>query len=356
MAEQLPENNREDQSNNNPVTGLPEGSVVVGGASGKKNLFKRLVRELAKQWKALFLVLVVVAVTLGGWVLLGQHKKANTPKKEDKVVFVIDGKEYKKSEVDKLIWSETMTGANADQAAKQAFELLKRQKAAEMTGFKVSATEVKDVIKVYFKSKDNNRTAVISDWQNLLATDIALTNKLSSQYAKNTIAADGYLFIFYFGQHIEPDYEYQVPGLGDKALIAQDRTYAQTKAADYYERLRTGSITPDKALSEIKADPRLGYDKPDTNLSSKFNLSDPKQASNPLPADVKEFIKQTATKGLNPVHIGKTGAALGIPKPEDFKETYFYILLLNSVDKNKPDKAKFEETLKNISAEYKGYQ
>lgn len=293
-------------------------------------------------------------------------------------VFVIDGKGYSRQDVAGLTSYATNRGANPDDVARQAFDLLKRQRAAEKLGLKVSSKTVDAIARdQYDAAKHDN-----AKWLRLLAYDDAL-NEMLGRLGQNG-RVEGEVFFFNFSRYLLHGPAYTPPHLGDAKRIAADRRYAKQQAQHYRAALAGGKLTPEQAIKQIKADARLAdMGLKGANLSWRFaggrllpssgdngrNLPHelapyvggrllPTSGDNGrnLPPEVADYVQQSSAKtGLSEIRTGRSlvDAAVTNPTNKDYADSYFYVVKIAAVD-HRQSQAHFDQTVKQLSARYIG--
>jgi len=307
--------------------------------------------------KIIFLVasLVAVIVVAGGWFLVNQSRNKQS-KPEDKVLFIIDGREYRQSEVNQIIGSAVTKGIKINEANKRTFEYLKSQTAAKKAGVEPSEDQIKEAVDVLFSGKSN--PSKDTNWGKMIAYDYALKKSLGQNLTQTT---QGYSYVFWFGDNIQYDYPQYDSSMtiprssdaGNQDLMKQDKEYAQSQADKYHEALRKGTKNPEQVLKQIKADSRLSYSRnPGANMSVKFGAQDGKNWEVEVYYnDIVDFISKKAKAGLSEIQMGQ------VPLTDDSSPTakkadaFYYFVDLK---KNDDAKASFELALKNLKAEYYG--
>lgn len=295
-----------------------------------------------------------VLLVVGGAVLLicAALLLVVTKTTEDDAVFTIEDTHYSAEDVDKLIAYPVSTGTAKEDAAKQAYEYLKKQAAAKQANFEPTSQEISSAKDEIYASSDSKEKD--SKWAELVAYDSALEKKLPKTAPLEDVK--GYVFVFYFGNLVERGEDWQPDGFGNKDKITADKKYAKEQADAYRKDLRDKKATADELLARLNADTKLNYQyKPDNNLSIKLDSEKGKNAA--LPGDVQSFITKDAPIGTSDVKIGKTYAVNDYKNPTEMKgqETYYYFTDIQ--DKGTAAKgAAFNSIYSGLQANYKGYE
>lgn len=272
----------------------------------------------------------------------------------DRVIFVIEGEEYRESTVNHLVDFSMSRGLSREEAVRQAFELGKKKKTAEKLGIKPLAQDVESQKQQLIEDLKGEEefTERYNPWFDLLA----YTNAVD-EYVGTTPnnSYKGYVFDVPFGQHIQYGPAFTPEGLNDPVLIEQDKKYAEEKANYYHEQLKNNSIPPEQVLQELNNDRKLsalesgnatnsvkfGYD-PNVNWQDEVYYQ-----------SVSEYIKQSENTGLSDVKIGQASVD---STPENQADMYFYFVLVEKLAESKSvSKQAFEEELAKLNAEYRGF-
>ena len=272
----------------------------------------------------------------------------------DRVIFVIEGEEYRESTVNHLIDFSMSRGLSREEAAKQAFELAKKKKTAEKLNLKPLAQEVevqKQQLIEDLKGEEEF-TERYNPWFDLLAYTNAVEEYVGTM-PNNSYK--GYVFDIPFGQHIQYGPAFTPDDLNDPVLIEQDKKYAEEKANYYHEQLKNNSIPPEQVLQELNNDRKLsalesgnatnsvkfGYD-PNVNWQDEVYYQ-----------SVGEYILSSQNTGLSDVKIGQASVD---STPENQADMYFYFVLIEKLaESNDVSKQTFEEELAKLNAEYRGF-
>jgi len=303
--------------------------------------------KLPKRIKLPFIGLSVILLAVAGWGLVEQ-------KRQDSVVFTIEGKNYTKQSIADDIAYPVNSGVPENEAAATLYQYKKRQIVAQETKFEPTSQEIADAKKELFaQASDKERN---SKWANIVAYDTALSKKLPSSTTLD--AVKGYVFVFYFGQLMQTGNDYSPANAGNTQLIAQDKAYAKQQADMYYKKLQDKSISPDELLAQINADPKLNFfNKPNNSLSMKLDPAEPISERSELPADINNYVIEDAPIGIGDVQIGRTYEIKDYKNPQNRKaiETYYYFTDIENKG-NAAQAAQFNAILASLSATYKGYK
>lgn len=194
---------------------------------------------------------LLIAGGLAAWYFLAGPGKTNN------LAFTIDGQNYTKQQITDLTKYPTSHGLSADDAAKRAYDMYKRQIAAQKTGVVISDDQIAASQKNLFPGLSGALDTNTEAWVKLVSYDNALTTLTVSTPAYSN--AEGYVFLFWFSQRIVYNKDRPAPNFGDAAKIAADRQYASDRANYYRQQLANNAMTPDKVVQAIKADSRLAF-------------------------------------------------------------------------------------------------
>lgn len=303
------------------------------------------------------IVAVLVLVGLGFW-FYHMHKE-NHPGKNSGVVFVINGKSYTKTTVNSIIaYPLKLQSNNRDVLTKKAYNYLKREQAAQQLNIVPTSQEISQAELMNFGPKLSNQLQSLS-WVRLVSYDAALQQNL---YTNNLSQYQGYSYIFWFGQALETGPAYTVPNFGNTQQVAQDRTYAKSRANYYYGQLKNGKMTASQVLKAVQDDPKLGYALPGNrsiSQSTQFGSSSAKTWSEQVVyPDIIAYINSQSNSGLSSIRTGKIGV-VPLPNPKlskDYADGYFYIVQLTSAKKIPANTAtNFTKTVNGIKAYYNGW-
>jgi hypothetical protein len=238
--------------------------------------------------------------------------------------------------------------------ARQAFDLLKRQRAAEQLGLEVADQRVAQIARATYDAKRPD-----DPWVRLLASDDALSEVLGRLGKQGRV--EGYVFFFNFSRYLLHGPAYTPPHLGDAKRIAADRAYAKRQAEHYRSALAEGKLSPKQAAREIAADARLadmgikGFNESGRFAGGRLLASGQRDERN-LPPEVADFVQRAdARPGLSGVRTGRAlvDAAITHPTGKDYADSYFYVVKITAVDHGQSP-AGFERTLRRLSARYLG--
>lgn len=310
-------------------------------------------------------VLLLLAGAAAWYFLMGPAKTAR------QTAFTIDGQNYSKDQINSLIQYPVANGASKDTTAKQAFDMYKRQKAAEKTGIVITddqiATSRKNLFPNLMPSLNGSTDPNTEAWVKLVSYDNALTNFVATTPTYSN--ANGYVFLFWFSQRIDYNPNRPIDGFGDPTLIAADRQYASDRANYYRQQLADKTMTPDQVVQSVKADSRLAYTYGlKDNQSQAFSgLAYSTQGNSSLlyvPKDAQQRIAKIGKQaGLDTIQVGTmeegdprndSGFVEGDARTLKTTETFFYL-----IDITKPATASFSATdftnnLNQLSTHYWG--
>lgn len=177
----------------------------------------------------------------------------------------------------------------------------------------------------------------------LLAKKDAIYEKVEGKGVK------GYVFDFYFGQHLQWGYGYSPSGLNDPNLIKQDQAYAKKQANYYRNALINKTMKPSDVLKKVSDDPRLGNDNNgDSNHSAFFE--DQKTVASLYDTDASKFILKQVEPGTSTLQFGKAQAEPGLNKPR--VDIYYYFVFLEKAPKVNISSMDFTRTVNTLRAVY----
>ncbi len=297
-----------------------------------------------------FLLILFVVLILISYLA---HHSSNT----NTAVFTIDGRNYSKSEVLKLIKYPPVLGLSNDALARDAYTALKEIRTAKKLGYEPSQSDIndqKDKLDVYQKLTDSQK-ATYNDWFTLTATQYAVHANISTG---SPFGYAGYSYVFYFGQHSVPILDFTVPDLNNATLIAQDKGYAKQKADFYYDQLKNNKMSPKQALDLSGKDMQSkvqGITNP--NYSKDFTaLSHMDWGSQVYLLPVATYISSLNKTGLSDM---KTGALNIQIDKSNYKKivSYYYFVFLTAVPTTKSiDSHDFYIAYKAMPSTYRGFK
>ncbi len=273
--------------------------------------------------------------------------------KHNSVVFVIDGREYHQSEVKSLTKYRVETeDSSLDEAATSLYEALKTIEAAKKVKLDISDEQVQAQKTQLYQNRnvsDQDRKQY-DKWFTILARQSAIHAMFADR------DTEGYIFDFYFGQHIQYGSGYKPDGQGKASLIAKDQQYAKERAEYYHAQLSSGAMSPDAVLQEVLADPKLGNDNNSTsNHSMHFKTSEEDVWQSQIySSDTISFIqKQTTIDTPSKIQTIKGKVSPNTVEEVDIKYYFVYMKSLVNVPITSDE---FSQALDSLHAEYKGYQ
>jgi len=308
--------------------------------------------KLNRKTKFLVASLVVIIAVIGGWFFFNQSRSEHS-KPKDKVVFKIDGKTYKQSDINQYTSFLVLTGKSEPEANKEVFELLKYKIVAEKLNFSPDKDIVeqvkKEIGKVNVGIKDNTE---YKQWAELAVLRMAIDRVFQAQ--TNGDAYKGYSFIFWFANHLGYSMDYTPPGgYGNEDLINKDKEYAKGKADYYNNKILKKEMTPDQVLDGVKKDPKLGlHFIPEANFSKRFGYDTSQSWEQEIYyQSVIEFVKKNHDLKQSRVEIGRSTLRKSANE-EPVETDTFYFFVIN--DGANISKVQFDNTIKSLKAEYLG--
>lgn len=300
-------------------------------------------------------ILLAVAGIFGASFLVVKEVKQRAT-----VAFSIDGKNYSKKEIEDLIQYNVQRGGKKEDAAKKAFEYLKRKAAAEKANIEISDKDIESARSSLYPQSKDTYDPDGQPWMDMVSYDTALTGKLSEGKVSD---ASGYAAVFSFERRMRKTSDYTPAGYGDVKLIEEDKKYAESRAKYYRTALENNSLTPQAALDQIKADARLSpLGMAGSNPSARFEGFITGEVSRPeayLGQEVAEEVAaRSGTKGISEIKTGETGKeGEGVADEHRQQESYYYFVYID-----KPSvtglsvKKDFDKAMKRLSAHYRGIQ
>ncbi|MDP4038459.1 MAG: hypothetical protein Q8P54_00610 [bacterium] len=284
--------------------------------------------------RTLLIILGVVVVLVGG--IFGIRYLINRAKTID-AAFTINEKVYSKKDYEKVLKDPVNKGLSKKQINEAYIELEKKKYVANKIGANPSEEQMEAARKSVFPDikKENLNTI-----QQLSVYEYAFIPALV-QAGDN--GYEGAVFVFPFNKRIQP-YDNHVSGWKNPEAIDSDRKYALERANYYRDQLIEKKITKEKAVEEIKKDPRLAYVNA-VNDSAVFTINDSlkQKLAN---KEIFDFISGLKKSGFTEIKTAKMYTELGGKKPED--SLYFFVDL-EKLGENRGDlSAKFEKELKSL--------
>lgn len=289
-------------------------------------------------------LLIILAILGLSFVFL----RPETQRSEAKGIFSIGDRVYSKDEVDKIINYPTSKGQlSKDEASKQAYESLKKIAVAEQLGVKFDDT----IVKQYASTLNSGQDETSTQWFALKAKEQIIENTISNSYPASY---EGYSFLFWYGQHLASGPAYTPPRLNDPKLVSEDKSYAEAKAKEYHSKLQDGTISPEDALKQIKADKKLdvsGF------YSTKFITDKASSWFDKIAfLPIRDSIANAKKVGLTDINEGKNIVSNQTDVTKS-KNMYFYFNLIDKADSSaKVSKSDYEALLKSIKSNYVGYK
>lgn len=322
-------------------------SIMSKGWAQKLRVFYR--RPNKKLFLIAGVLVLLTGVALAGWFAFGKN-----PDGTDKVIFTINNKEYKQPYVVNLISYATNIYPDKDpnDYAQTVFDILKNKTAAEKIGIQISDDDLLAAQKSLFPSQQG--LAKEDTWVRLLSYRDALSNKLNINQARSGNAA-GSIFIFGFTTHMKlqgaekaPEYSEQ-----DQQNIETDRQYAQTQAEAYRQRLSTGELTADQALSKIRQDKRLVVSGYESATFDGFDGQNAKGAPGTFQyPNILQAITTTKVNQVSDVQFNQDEEASDDGWPA--RRFYFFVYIRQQESSYKDWQQLFQQTVTEIKSEYKG--
>ncbi len=302
---------------------------------------------------SLSIILLVVILAVG--FVVYRHIEDN-----HRVIFTIGNTKYTEGYIDKLIaYPLSKNSSNRAALTEQAFNYYKEIAVVKKLGLSLKSSEISQFIpdvtglKASALQKDN-------PWTALLAYDYGIEQELLNP---NTSLYSGYAYVFYFAQHIQTGIiQSKLSNMGNAQAIAEDQSYAQTKANYYYKELKTNKVTPAQVLTAVKSDAKLcdGYILAACQSVRLDGYSTPSY-TNALgePPSVTTYLGEQTKPGLSPIETGQVANISSAAEPTSdytYVNAYYYFVDLQSVHKIPSNIAAiFNKDLASLPATYYGW-
>lgn len=302
---------------------------------------------------SLSIILLVVILAVG--FVVYRHIEDN-----HRVVFTVGSTKYTEGYIDKLIaYPLSKNSSNRAVLTEQAFNYYKKIAVAQKLGLSLNSSEISQLIpnitgpKASALQKD-------SPWTALLAYDNGIEQELHNP---NPSIYSGYAYVFYFAQHIQTGLiQSKLSNMGNAQAIAEDQSYAQTKANYYYKELKTNKMTLAQILTAVTSDPKLcdSY-LLDACQSVQFGGSDPSSYTNTLgeSPSIETYVGEQNKPGLSPIETGQVANVSSAAEPTSdytYINAYYYFVDLQSVHKIPNNIAEiFRKDLASLPATYYGW-
>ena len=270
----------------------------------------------------------------------------------NKPVFMVNGKVYRERQVKHLAAYDMHDQAMSYKtAAKDVYEAVKAQAAGQAVHIMPSAQQIasgqanvnKDSLKKY------------KDWFDLTGYNTAVAEVITNAKDNGSVYNfQGYSFVFWFGNAVQPFYHNPSPEFGNKDDYQKDQVYAKQKADYYHGQLKDGKMNADQVLAAVKKDPKLAdlnntMLNPSVRFGYDVTVDWKDQVAYP---DVASYVTAQTKPGLGEVQIGTIGNSPG-PNSTARLPAYFYFVQLNEV-KGANIWQQYQDALKNIKAKYYG--
>lgn len=266
--------------------------------------------------------LIVVVVLIGGGIGFLAYRHYQKPLR-------IGDQEFSRKDInDYLSYPVNKLQQDRQVALDTLIDNLKIKVAA--TKLKVQPTD-QQVYEQYIK----NKVSAVQAKEKWVQLENYVRAEQKMENDSDSTAYAGYLFVFYYGNKKLPDaYNQELPGFGDNNQILQDKSYAKNQADKYVKLLAGKKLTPQQALDQIKADPKLGVVyKANNNFSLRFKgeTSNPWQQQVSLSSDIISSIKSQKASGLMPIiQTGKLPMVIDPRSDKDYTDAFYYFVYLDT--------------------------
>lgn len=300
-----------DTKNESASDSVSPTAIVGGQTPGVRKLhFKK-----SNQKKWLVGAAVVIVIILGWW--LATNYSGNT-------AFKVNGKRYSQDEVKNLAAYQTnVQHVPYSIAAKKVYNTVRYQTAAQSVHITVTPAEEKR----YGINTDAATQKKYKSWMDIVAYDNAVAAKLPQ--ATNN-GKEGYAYIFWFGDAVQPSYGTPAPGYGNPQVYQADQKYASQQANYYHDQLQNKKMTPSQVLTAVKKNPKLApYGVPASNQSRQFGTDTYQSWQNQLSnsAIIQYASSVSSDNTLSSIRTDTTATKLGVD-PGKFVNAYYYIVLV----------------------------
>lgn len=313
---------------------------------------KQIPKFFKKDKKMLLAAAVAILLVAFAIAYLISKNMNDTPADKGKVVFVIEGENYYQNDLEPVLKYPYNRGLEKDEAAKEAFELYKKIKAAKKLDINPAEEEIQsEKLKLIKELGGEYNEPDDTPWIDLLAQSNAIDKAVSAQQNYK-----GYSFDVFFGQHLQYGPAFKPEDLNDQQLAAEDKQYAEEKANFYHDQLKTNKMTPDEVLKALNSDRRLSaLPAGKTSYSVKFGYSDDEDTSwsnEIFHQSIVDFVQNQQQTGLSDIQIGEASVD---GSATNFADMYYYFVLTEEVPEG-PNitKEDFDRQLSELTTEYLG--
>jgi len=303
----------------------------------------------------LYKIVLAIIVIIGAlFLLLYQDHKTNP---DNSVVFVVNGQKYTQKEVSNIIsYPLKLHSSNRNSLSLQAYNYIRREQGARTLNIEPSNAQISQAELTDFGANLSSELNKVP-WIRLVSYDTALQQNLG---ANNLGTYQGYSLIFWFGQHLAKGPAYTPPDFGNKTLIASDKSYANSRANYYYNKLKNSSMTPSSVLSAVQNDSKLSFALPANKFLSQsiqFGLSsNDNWRQQVFYPDIANYISTQSKPGLSTIHTGKISIVNNPKSAKDYADGYYYIVQLDIAKQaGISNPSDFSKVVNKVSAQYMGW-
>lgn len=286
----------------------------------------------SKKGRVLIIIVILVLIfgVAGIYWYSGNNK--NTQVNNDPVVFSIDDRQFRASEVNPYLEQAQKYSIDREKAQEGLIEAMKYKIAAEKHDINITDTQIREALaRTSFRNIAENPKP-LDKWLEAIGYRGAIDDYIEKNTAQGK---KGYAFIFHFGNLVIPNSNgANLPNFGNKVLAERDKNYAQKKADEYRRQLLDGTA-PDKVLESARSDKMLNEDYIEDG-SSTVKFGDDSEYTWQQQVSYKEVINEinSSTVINKPTEI-KTGKISRVPEPnkeEDYSEAFYYFVYLTQND------------------------
>jgi hypothetical protein len=328
-------------------------STLDNNLGGATTVYTAPKKPIKKELTIILIIIVLIIVL----VVFGYHiiKKKHVSNINNSAIyaFIIDNQKFTKSSIKALIVLPNQLNPTVDNS-KVAYNLYKDQITAQNLGINIPQDAIYNQVKYLTQTYKLSPAESLQPWTKLVAYDNALKSLL--QNSISTTQAQGYVFNFWYNQHVSAYYVTGTPpsGSDNPSVIAQDKAYASQRANYYQGQLLKNKISPDEVLKQINADVKLNQGfQADSNFSVNFgtnpSISWDKQITL---ADEAIYITNMKKTEISPIVNASLTTVSGNTKKN--LGSYFYFVDLQQLPGKKYNTSTFNSYVEKTKSYYYG--